>query len=78
MEPVRLPVVREEAVLACEGIFAPCTRVTPAYTLKALALAGAFYFFNDFHIRLKQHSIPGTIELQKVALISSLAGNNQQ
>ena len=49
-----------------------------AYTLKALALAGAFYFFNDFNIHLKRHPIPGTIALQKVALMSYLAGNNQQ
>ncbi len=52
--------------------------VRTAYTLKALALAGAFYFFNDFPIRLKRHPIPGTIDLHKVALISYLAGNNQQ
>ena len=32
-----------------------------AYTLKASALTGAFSFFNDFHIRLKRHPIPGTI-----------------
>ena len=31
-----------------------------AYTLKALT--GAFYFFNDFPIRLKRNPIPGTIE----------------
>ena len=48
------------------------------YTLKALAVAGAFYFFNDFPIRLKQHPIPGTIELRKVALMLYLAGKNQQ
>jgi len=53
-------------------------RTMPAYRLKTSASAGVFYFFNDFHIRLKRHPIPGTIELQKVALISSLAGNNQQ
>ncbi|KZR60951.1 MULTISPECIES: hypothetical protein [Prochlorococcus] len=51
---------------------------TTAYTLKALALAGAFYFFNDFPIRLKRHPIPGTIALQKVALMSYSAGANQQ
>ena len=56
----------------------PISITATAYTLKALAVAGAFYLFNDFHIRLKRHPIPGTIELQKVALISSLAGNNQQ
>ncbi len=39
---------------------------------------GAFYFFNDFPIRLKRHPIPGTIDLQKVPLISYLAGKNQQ
>ena len=49
-----------------------------AYTLTALALAGAFYFFNDFPIRLKRHPIPGTIALQKVALMSYSAGNNHQ
>ncbi|CAX32390.1 Hypothetical protein PMT_2872 [Prochlorococcus marinus str. MIT 9313] len=49
-----------------------------AYTLKALALAGAFYFFNDFPIRLKRHPIPGPIDLQKVTLMSSLAGSNHQ
>ena len=54
------------------------TRRDTAYTLKALALAGAFYFFNDFNIHLKRHPIPGTIALQKVALMSYLAGNNQQ
>ncbi len=51
---------------------------TTAYTLKALALAGAFYFINDFHICLKRHPIPGTIDLQKVTLMSYLAGNNHQ
>ena len=30
--------------------------------IKALALAGAFYFLNDFHIRLKRHPIPGTTD----------------
>ena len=55
----------------------PITTAT-AYTLKALALAGAFYFFNDFPIRLKRHPIPGTIDLQKVTLMSYLAGNNHQ
>jgi len=54
------------------------TITATAYTLKALALAGAFYFFNDFHIRLKRHPIPGTIDLQKVTLMSYLAGNNHQ
>ena len=55
----------------------PITTAT-AYTLKALALAGAFYFFNDFPIRLKRHPIPGTIDLQQVTLMSYLAGNNHQ
>ncbi len=43
-----------------------------------LALAGAFYFIKDFPIRLKRHPIPGTIALQKVALMSYSAGANQQ
>ncbi len=38
----------------------------PAYTLKAPDNAGAFYFFNDFPIRLKRHPIPGTIDLHIV------------
>ena len=63
-------------VVVC-GRYFQCGCCGP-YTLKALAVAGAFYFFNDFHIRLKSYPIPDTIELQKVALISSLAGNNQQ
>ena len=54
------------------------TITATAYTLKALALAGAFYFFNDFPIRLKRHPIPGTIALQKVALMSYSAGANKQ
>ncbi len=44
----------------------PISITATAYTLKALALAGAFYFINDFHIRLKRHPIPGTIDLQKL------------
>jgi len=39
---------------------------------------GAFHFFNHLTIGLKRHPIPGTIDLHKVALISYLAGNNQQ
>ncbi len=38
----------------------PISITATAYTLKALALAGAFYCFNDFPIRLKQYPIPGT------------------
>ena len=53
-------------------------RLKTAYTLKALALAGAFYFINDFHIHWKRHPIPGTIDLQKVPLMSYSAGANQQ
>ena len=49
-----------------------------AYTLKALALAGAFDFFNHLTIGLKRYPIPGTIDLQKVALMSYSAGTNQQ
>ncbi len=45
-----------------------------AYTLKALALAGAFYFFNH----LKTTSDTWHIELQKVALMLYLAGKIQQ
>ena len=38
---------------------------TTAYTLKALALAGAFYFINLANNPTNQHSIPGTIERSK-------------
>ena len=48
------------------------------YTLKALASAGAFYFINDFHICLKRHPMPGTIDLQKVALMPYLACTNRK
>ena len=34
---------------------------TTAYTLKALALAGAFYCYNHPKNPSNQHSIPGTI-----------------
>ncbi|WP_157859811.1 hypothetical protein [Prochlorococcus marinus] len=49
--------------------------ITPS---KAPELTGTFYFINDFHIRFKRHPIPGTIALQKVALMLYLAGKNHQ
>ena len=52
--------------------------LSQAYTLKAPAIAGAFYFFNQLTIGLKQPSIPGTIVFRKVALMSYAAGINQQ
>jgi len=39
-------------------------------------MAVAFYFFNHCLVTPKRHPIPGTIDLQKVALMSYLAGNN--
>ncbi|KZR73515.1 hypothetical protein PMIT1320_02109 [Prochlorococcus marinus str. MIT 1320] len=46
--------------------------------MKLRVIIGAFCFISHLTIRLKRHPIPGTINLQKVALISSLAGNNHQ
>ncbi|KZR83596.1 hypothetical protein PMIT1327_00366 [Prochlorococcus marinus str. MIT 1327] len=39
---------------------------------------GVFHFFKYLTIGLKQPSIPGTIDLQKVALMPYLAGTNQK
>ena len=54
------------------------TEPPEGYTLKALAIAGAFLFFNQPQKPTNHSPIPGTIDLQKVALMLYLAGKNQQ
>ncbi|WP_063395198.1 hypothetical protein [Prochlorococcus sp. MIT 1306] len=49
-------------------LFYPLLRYPP----KAPAIAGAFYFLKHLNIGLKQPSISGTIDFQKVALMSSI------
>jgi len=52
------------------------------YLVKSTTIAGFSYFFNHLTIlftgRLKRHPIPGTIGMQKVALMPYLACTNQQ
>ncbi|QNI89399.1 hypothetical protein SynROS8604_02776 [Synechococcus sp. ROS8604] len=46
-------------------------------SLNAPATTGVFYFFNQHHKPLNQPPIPGTIGIQKAALMAYLAGANK-